>query len=123
MLHEPRTRSTAVADRHHRWVMAAEAQRTGEPERPAHTGPNGYLPIAEHGLVGDLHSAALVGTDGTIDWYCPERFDAPSVFAALRGPPGRLRWQAAWAAERARSRVDPARRRSAQLPNRPGWRR
>jgi hypothetical protein len=31
----------------------------------------GYLPIAEHGVVGDLHSAALVGTDGTIDWYCP----------------------------------------------------
>ena len=29
-----------------------------------------YLPIAEHGLIGDLHTAALVGTDGTIDWYC-----------------------------------------------------
>jgi len=28
------------------------------------------LPIAEHGLIGDLHTAALVGTDGTIDWYC-----------------------------------------------------
>ena len=42
-----------------------------------------YLPIAEHGIVGDLRSAALVGTDGTIDWYCPERFDGPSVFAAL----------------------------------------
>jgi GH15 family glucan-1,4-alpha-glucosidase len=34
-------------------------------------------------VVGDLHTAALVGTDGTIDWYCPERFDGPSVFAAL----------------------------------------
>ena len=42
-----------------------------------------YLPIGEHGLVGDMHSAALVGTDGTIDWYCPERYDGPSVFAAL----------------------------------------
>lgn len=28
-----------------------------------------YLPIAEHGILGDLHSAALVGTDGTIDWF------------------------------------------------------
>jgi hypothetical protein len=28
-----------------------------------------YLPIAEHGLIGDLHTAAIVGTDGTIDWY------------------------------------------------------
>jgi hypothetical protein len=26
-----------------------------------------YLPIAEHGLIGDLHTVALVGTDGTID--------------------------------------------------------
>ncbi|WP_051738270.1 glycoside hydrolase family 15 protein [Pseudonocardia halophobica] len=42
-----------------------------------------YLPIAEHGLIGDLHTVALVGTDGTIDWYCCPRFDAPSVFAAL----------------------------------------
>jgi GH15 family glucan-1,4-alpha-glucosidase len=42
-----------------------------------------YLPIAEHGIVWDLRSAALVGTDGSIDWYCPERFDGPSVFAAL----------------------------------------
>ncbi len=42
-----------------------------------------YLPIAEHGLIGDLHSVALVGTDGTIDWWCPEAFDAPSVFAAI----------------------------------------
>jgi GH15 family glucan-1,4-alpha-glucosidase len=42
-----------------------------------------YLPIAEHGLIGDLHSAALVGTDGTIDWYCCPSFDAPSVFASI----------------------------------------
>jgi GH15 family glucan-1,4-alpha-glucosidase len=43
----------------------------------------GYLPIAEHGLIGDLHTAALVGTDGTIDWCCCPRFDSPSVFAAI----------------------------------------
>jgi GH15 family glucan-1,4-alpha-glucosidase len=42
-----------------------------------------YLPIAEHGLIGDLHTAALVGTDGTIDWYCCPRFDSPSVFGAI----------------------------------------
>ncbi|MCL6668163.1 glycoside hydrolase family 15 protein [Streptomyces panaciradicis] len=42
-----------------------------------------YLPIAEHGLIGDLRSVALVGTDGTIDWYCCSAFDAPSVFAAI----------------------------------------
>lgn len=42
-----------------------------------------YLPIAEHGLVGDLRSVALVGSNGTIDWYCTPSFDAPSVFAAI----------------------------------------
>ena len=41
------------------------------------------LPIAEHGLIGDLHSVALVGTDGTIDWYCCPRFDSPSVLASI----------------------------------------
>ncbi|WP_377268056.1 glycoside hydrolase family 15 protein [Peterkaempfera sp. SMS 1(5)a] len=44
---------------------------------------SGYLPIAEHGLIGDLRTAALVGSNGTIDWYCCPRFDAPSVFASL----------------------------------------
>jgi GH15 family glucan-1,4-alpha-glucosidase len=45
--------------------------------------PTGYLPIEEHGIVGDLRTVALVGTDGTVDWYCPARFDAPSLFGAL----------------------------------------
>jgi pentatricopeptide repeat protein len=43
----------------------------------------GYLPIAEHGIIGDLRTIALVGTDGTIDWHCPDRFDGPSVFASI----------------------------------------
>jgi GH15 family glucan-1,4-alpha-glucosidase len=42
-----------------------------------------YLPIAEHGLVGDLHTVALVGTNGTIDWYCCPAFDSPSLFGAI----------------------------------------
>ncbi|WP_225849844.1 glycoside hydrolase family 15 protein [Streptomyces sp. HPF1205] len=42
-----------------------------------------YLPIAEHGLIGDLRTAALVGTNGTIDWYCCPRFDSPAVFAGI----------------------------------------
>ena len=42
-----------------------------------------YLPIAEHGLVGDLHTVALVGTNGTIDWYCCPAFDSPSVFGSI----------------------------------------
>lgn len=42
-----------------------------------------YLPIAEHGLIGDLRTAALIGTDGRIDWFCAPRFDSPSVFGSL----------------------------------------
>ena len=42
-----------------------------------------YLPIADHGIVGDLHTVALIGRNGTIDWYCCPRFDSPSVFGSI----------------------------------------
>lgn len=42
-----------------------------------------YPPIAEHGIVGDLQTAALVSSAGTIDWWCAPRFDSPSIFASL----------------------------------------
>jgi GH15 family glucan-1,4-alpha-glucosidase len=54
------------------------------PERgPGMAGRSGYLPVSEHGLIGDLHCVALVGTNGTIDWHCCPSFDAPSMFGSL----------------------------------------
>jgi GH15 family glucan-1,4-alpha-glucosidase len=44
---------------------------------------NRYPEIGEHGLIGDLQTAALISTDGTVDWFCCPRFDSPSIFASL----------------------------------------
>lgn len=58
-------------------MTACESLRPSKADAPR------YTSIAEHGLIGDMRTAALVGTNGTIDWYCCTRFDAPSVFAAI----------------------------------------
>jgi GH15 family glucan-1,4-alpha-glucosidase len=42
-----------------------------------------YPNISDHGLIGDLQTAALVNTGGTVDFFCCPRFDSPSVFASL----------------------------------------
>ncbi|KAH9480075.1 hypothetical protein JR316_0006672 [Psilocybe cubensis] len=42
-----------------------------------------YIPIADHGLIGNLRTAALVSVDGSIESYCVPNFDSPSVFARI----------------------------------------
>ena len=42
-----------------------------------------YQPIESYGVIGDMRTAALVGTTGSIDWMCYPHFDSPSVFAAI----------------------------------------
>jgi len=43
----------------------------------------GYLPIENYGMVGNLRTVALCGTDGSIDFFCYPKFDSPSIFARI----------------------------------------
>src|SRR4051812_44517318 len=58
-----------------------------------------YPAIDDHALLGDLRTCALVAGDGTVDWFCPGRFDEPSVFGSLldaeRGGAFRIRVEGA----------------------------
>ena len=63
---------------------ARQGAAPGAGEPAVHTDPSAaYLPIADHGVIGNGATVALVGIEGTIDWCCLPHLDSPSVFGAL----------------------------------------
>src|SRR5713101_7160001 len=62
---------------------------------PAPAWPAGALPLEDYAVIGDGHTAALVGRNGSIDWLCLPRFDSGACFAALLGGEKNGFWQIA----------------------------
>ncbi|KAJ3185611.1 hypothetical protein HDU87_000235 [Geranomyces variabilis] len=65
--------------------MATTSQdvKRSHAHRPGNERERGYLPIENYGMIGNMRTVAMCGTDGSIDFFCYPKFDSPSVFARI----------------------------------------
>jgi GH15 family glucan-1,4-alpha-glucosidase len=64
-------------------ALRCDPDSKGAPKSREAAALDRYPNISDHGLIGDLQTAALITSDGTVDFFCCPRFDSPSVFASL----------------------------------------
>jgi GH15 family glucan-1,4-alpha-glucosidase len=63
-----------------------------------------YQPIEDYGIIGNMRTVALVGMNGSIDWYCSPNFDSPSIFGAILDDKKGGRFKIAPVADRVKSK-------------------
>lgn len=72
-----------VADTRRQSINPTQTHNTDTEATRGNVRSRGYLPIENYGMIGNMRTVALCGTDGSIDFCCYPKFDSPSIFCRL----------------------------------------